>query len=160
MSRGRPGEQGMALDALAAWHWLTGEKGTDPATLIIFGRSLGGAVAAGLACELSSAGLILESCFTSYADIGRDYYPWLPIGLIAKYRYATIEKVSRLSMPVLIVHSSEDELVPFRHGRALYAACGGQKYFLEISGGHNDGFLLSGDTYIRGLDRFISAVVP
>jgi len=160
MSRGRPNEQGMELDALAAWQWLTGEKGADPATLIIFGRSLGGAIAAGLACTRAAAGLILESSFTSYVDIGRVHYPWLPVGLIAKYRYATIEKVPRLSMPVLIVHSSEDELIPFRHGRALYAGCAGRKYFLEISGGHNDGFLLSGDTYISGIDRFISAVVP
>ena len=121
MSRGRPGEQGIELDALAAWHWLAREKGVDPAKLIIFGRSLGGAVAAGLACTRAAAGLILESSFTSYVDIGREYYPWLPVGLIARYRYATIEKVSRLSMPVLIVHSSEDELVPFRHGWALYA---------------------------------------
>ena len=159
-SRGRPCEQGIELDALAAWNWLVREKGVDPAKLILFGRSLGGAVAAGLACTRAAAGLILESSFTSYVDIGREYYPWLPIGLIAKYRYATIEKVSRLSMPVLIVHSPDDELVAFRHGRALYSACGGQKYFLEISGGHNDGFLLSGDSYIRGIDRFISAVVP
>jgi len=160
MSRGRPGEQGIELDALAAWHWLVREKGVDPAKLIIFGRSIGGAVAAGLACTRAAAGLILESSFTSYVDIGREYYPWLPVGLIARYRYATIEKVSRLSMPVLIVHSPDDELVAFRHGRALYSACSGQKYFLEISGGHNDGFLLSGDTYIRGIDRFISSVVP
>ena len=63
-------------------------------------------------------------------------------------------------MPVLVVHSPEDELVPFRHGRALYEACSGRKFFLEISGGHNDGFLLSGETYVQGLDRFITAVVP
>ena len=94
LSRGRPSEQGMELDALAAWQWLIGEKQADPATLIIFGRSLGGAVAAGLACTRAAAGLILESSFTSYVDIGRDHYPWLPVRLIAKYRYATIEKVS------------------------------------------------------------------
>jgi fermentation-respiration switch protein FrsA (DUF1100 family) len=160
LSSGRPGEQGMELDAQAAWHWLIREKQADPATVIIFGRSLGGAVAAGLACDRAAAGLILESSFTSYTDIGRYHYPWLPVRFIAKYRYAAIEKVRLLDMPLLVVHSPADELVPFRHGRALYDACSGRKFFLEISGGHNDGFLVSGETYIQGLDAFITAVVP
>ena len=158
-SRGRPGEQGTERDALAAWHWLTEEKQTDPLKLIIFGRSLGGSVAAGLACARRPAGLILESSFTSYSDIGRTHYPFLPVRLLAKYRYATIEKVARLKIPVLIVHSPQDELVPFSHGRALFDACAGAKDFLEISGSHNDGFLLSGEIYVQGLDRFISGVV-
>jgi hypothetical protein len=160
MSRGRPSEQGTEQDALAAWHWLAKEKQVNPEKLIIFGRSLGGAVAAGLANTRGAAGLVLESSFTSYCDIGREHYPWLPVRLLARYRYATIEEMNGLSMPVLIVHSINDELVPFGHGRALYAACAGQKYFLEISGGHNDGFLLSGDTYVQGLDRFVTIVVP
>jgi len=160
LSSGRPSEQGTEQDALAAWHWLAKEKQANPEKLIIFGRSLGGAVAAGLACVRGAAGLVLESSFTSYCDIGREHYPWLPVRLIARYRYATLEKVSCLDMPVLVVHSPDDDLVPFGHGRALYDACAGQKYFLEISGGHNDGFLLSGDTYVHGFDRFITAVVP
>jgi fermentation-respiration switch protein FrsA (DUF1100 family) len=160
MSQGRPSEQGTELDALAAMQWLIGEKQVDPEKLIIFGRSLGGAVAAGLACTQGAAGLVLESSFTSYGDIGREHYPWLPVRLIARYRYATLEKVADISMPVLVVHSTDDELVPFRHGRKVFEACTGQKYFLQISGGHNDGFLLSGDSYVRGLDRFITAVVP
>ncbi len=160
LSSGRPSEQGTEQDALAAWHWLTGEKQVKSEKLLIFGRSLGGAIAAGLACGRAAAGLVLESSFTSYCDIGRHHYPWLPVRLIARYRYATIEKMSGLGMPVLVVHSPDDDLVPFRHGRALYDACIGQKYFLEISGGHNDGFLLSGDTYVQGLDRFVTLVVP
>lgn len=159
-SGGRPGEQGIALDALAARQWLAEVKHTDPSRLIVFGRSLGAAVAAELACSRTPAAVILESAFTSYPDIGAELYPWLPVRLIAKYRYATIEKVPSLSVPVLIVHSPEDELVPFRHGRALFDACAQPKYFLEISGGHNEGFLLSGDQYVRGLERFISSVVP
>jgi fermentation-respiration switch protein FrsA (DUF1100 family) len=160
MSQGRPSEQGTELDALAAWQWLVGKKQANPSKVIIFGRSLGGAVAAGLASACGAAGLILESSFTSYCDIGREHYPWLPVRLLAKYRYATIEMVSNISMPVLVVHSTDDELVPFRHGRKVFEACTGQKYFLQISGGHNDGFLLSGDIYVQGLDRFITAVVP
>ena len=160
MSQGRPSERGTELDALAAWQWLVDKKQANPSKVIIFGRSLGGAVAAGLASACGAAGLIIESSFTSYCDIGREHYPWLPVRLLAKYRYATIEMVTKISMPVLIVHSSDDELVPFRYGRKLFEACTGQKYFLQISGGHNDGFLLSGDIYVQGLDRFIRAVVP
>jgi uncharacterized protein len=159
-SSGRPGEQGTTLDALAAWHWLAEVKGADPVRLIIFGRSLGAAVAAGLACTRRAAAVILESAFTSCPDIGAELYPWLPVRLIAKYRYATIEKVASLTVPVLIVHSPDDEIVPFRHGCALFDACVQPKYFMEISGGHNDGFLLSGNRYVRGLDSFIGSAVP
>ncbi len=153
-SSGRPDEQGTTLDAEAAWQWLEQEKRLDPAQLIIFGRSLGGAIAAELARTQPAGALILESSFTSYAAIGRAHYPWLPVGRIAKYRYATIEKVRSLAMPVLIVHSPEDEIVPFSHGRELFAACPEPKYFLEIGGGHNDGFLLSEHRYVEGLERF------
>ena len=159
-SSGRPGEKGIALDALAARQWLAEVKHTDPSRLIVFGRSLGAAVAAELACASRPAAVILESAFTSYPDIGAEIYPWLPVRVIAKYRYATIEKVPSLGVPVLIVHSPADELVPFRHGRALFDACAQPKYFLEISGGHNEGFLLSGDQYVLGLERFISSAVP
>jgi len=159
-SSGRPGEKGIALDAGAAWQWLTQVKRADPARLIIFGRSLGAAVAAELACSRAAAAVILESAFTSYPDFGAELYPWLPVRLIAEYRYATIEHVTALRIPILVVHSPDDELVPFRHGRAIFEACAQPKYFLEISGGHNEGFLLSGDQYVRGLDSFISSALP
>jgi fermentation-respiration switch protein FrsA (DUF1100 family) len=160
MSRGRPSEKGTEMDARAAWCWLTEEQHIDPSRLIIFGRSLGAAVAAGLAAERRCAGLIVESGFTSYADIGAEHYPWLPVRLLAKYRYATAEKLARVRVPVLVVHSAEDELVPLEHGRALFEACAGPKQFLEIRGGHNDGFLISGEMYLQGLARFIDGVVP
>jgi len=156
-SSGRPDEMGIALDAEAAWQWLAQDKGLDSAQLIIFGRSLGGAIAAELARTRPAAALILESSFTSYVAIGRAHYPWLPVRAIAQYRYATVEKVSSLRMPILIVHSAEDEIVPFSHSRELFAACTEPKYFLEISGGHNDGFLVSEKEYVQGLERFIRA---
>jgi fermentation-respiration switch protein FrsA (DUF1100 family) len=157
-SRGRPSEQGTERDALGAWRWLTEDKQTDPVTLLIFGRSLGGAIAAELANQRPSAGLILESSFTSFIDIGRAHYPFLPVRLLARYRYETIKKVAGINIPVLVVHSRQDELVPFSYGQKLFEACSEPKEFLEISGGHNDGFLLSGDVYVRGLDGFISGV--
>lgn len=160
MSGGKPSERGTEMDARAAWQWLRSVRGCDPERLIVFGRSLGGAVAAGLACERPCAAVILESAFISYADMGRVHYPWLPVGLIARYRYATREKARRLSVPVLIVHSPDDEIVPFGHGRAIYDACPEPRSFLEIGGGHNEGFLLSGQAYLQGLERFISSVAP
>jgi len=159
LSGGRPGEKGIELDAHAAWRWLVEGRHSDPSRLIVFGRSLGGAVAAGLAGTRRCGAVILESVFTSYPDMGRVHYPWLPVRLIARYRYAAIEKVSRFTVPALIVHSPEDEIVPFGHGRALFGACPEPKYFLEIRGGHNDGFLLSGAVYVQGIDRFIKSVL-
>ncbi len=159
-SSGRPSEPGTALDALAAWKWLAEAGRADSSRLVIFGRSLGAAVAANLARSRAAAAVILESSFTSFPDIGAELYPWLPVRLIAKYRYAAIEHAAALTVPVLIVHSPEDERVPFRHGRAIFEACAQPKYFLEIHGGHNEGFLLSGDWYVRGLDSFISSAVP
>lgn len=158
-SGGRPSEEGTYRDAEAAWDYLTQRRGVPPEKIILFGRSLGGAVAAELALRKNPAALIVESSFASVVDMGRALYPWLPIRLMAKYRYATIEKVGGISCPKLIVHSPDDEIVPYEQGRALYEKAAPPKELLVISGGHNDGFLRSGDAYTEGLRAFIDAAV-
>jgi hypothetical protein len=158
-SSGRPGEQGTYRDAQAAWQYLVSSRGIPAGSVIIFGRSLGAAVAAELAAKTSPAGLILESAFTSLPDLAQRLYPWLPVKPFLKYRYATIEKIREVTCPVLIVHSSEDELVPFRHARRLYEKAPAGSRFFEIRGGHNEGFLVSGSAYIRGIGRYVSEVL-
>jgi fermentation-respiration switch protein FrsA (DUF1100 family) len=157
-SEGKPGEMATYLDAAAAWDYLVEERRIDPGRIIIFGRSLGGAVAAWLAKERSPRGLILESSFTSIPDMGAETYPFFPVRLLSRFEYNTREYVGEARCPVLIVHSRNDELVPIHHGREIYEAANDPKEFLEIEGSHNDGFLISGERYREGLGRFISSL--
>jgi len=155
-SQGKPSEQGTYQDAEAAWQYLTQERGVLPPKIILFGRSLGAAVAAHLAAIHTPGALILESSFTSVPDIAADLYPFLPVGLLSRVDYNVKEKLENVACPVLIVHGPNDEIIPYKHGRALYAAAKEPKRFLELRGGHNEGFLITGKTYRDGLDGFLS----
>ncbi|MBC8466839.1 MAG: alpha/beta hydrolase, partial [Deltaproteobacteria bacterium] len=134
-SQGKPSEQGTYLDAEAAWQHLTQERGVPSQQIILFGRSLGAAVATHLAAIHTPGALILESCFTSVPDIAADLYPFLPAKLLSRLNYNTKEKLQDVTCPVLIVHSRNDEIIPYKHGRALYAAAKEPKRFLELRGG-------------------------
>ncbi|MEE8354067.1 MAG: alpha/beta hydrolase [Dehalococcoidales bacterium] len=155
-SQGTPDEIGTYWDAEAAWRYLIDTRGVDPGRVIVFGRSLGGAVAAWLAERHNPAMLILESSFVSLADIGSRVYPYLPVGLILRYRYDTAAYLTGVNSPVLVVHSRDDETMPFDQGLRLYRAALEPKRLLEISGSHNQGFVTSGAVYRNGLDGFIS----
>jgi pimeloyl-ACP methyl ester carboxylesterase len=158
-SQGEPDEQGTYADADAAWRHLVEDRRIDPRSILIFGRSLGSAVAAETALRHPDAGgLILESGFTSIADMGKEIIPYLPVDLLVRYRYATKEKVSRIPMPKLIIHSPDDEVIPFHHGKELFQKAAPPKTFLQIQGSHNGGFLESGSVYTDGLQRFLSSV--
>lgn len=154
-SEGRISEQGTYLDAEAAWRYLTETKGIEPNEIVIFGRSLGGAVAANLAVRTSPAGLILESVFSSVPDMAAQLYPVFPVRLLARYQYDVKKAVQNITCPVLVIHSPDDEIIPFANGVKVYEAAAQPKTFLKIGGGHNDGFLVSGDIYRQGLERSI-----
>lgn len=155
-SDGRPSERGTALDARAAWRHVTGTRSVDPQRVVLFGRSLGAAVAARLAVDERPAALILESAFTSVPDLAAELYWWLPVRWLARFEYATGQYVGRAGCPVLVVHSPDDEIIPYRHGEAIFAAAPEPKALLRLRGGHNDGFLASGADYRRGLDAFLA----
>ncbi len=156
-SQGAPDEQGTYADADAAWDYLVTVRKIAPQAILIFGRSLGSAVAAETAVRHPDAGgLILESGFTSIAEMGKKILPYLPIDLLVRYKYATSDKVGTIQMPKLIIHSPDDEVVPFQQGLELYQKAAISKTFLQIQGSHNSGFLSSGKIYTEGLDRFIS----
>ena len=157
-STGKPSEQGTYRDAQAAWDYLTRTSGESPQRIVLFGRSLGGAVAAWLAARVQPAALVLESSFTSVPDLGAQIYPWLPVRLISRLRYDTRARLPQVRVPLLIIHSRDDEIVPFRHGRELFAAANQPKTFLELRGGHNDGFVTSGERYLGGLRRFLAPI--
>jgi fermentation-respiration switch protein FrsA (DUF1100 family) len=155
-SSGRPGEKRTYEDAMAAWKYLTEERAIQPGGIVIFGRSLGGAVAAWLAAEVTPAAAILESAFTSIVDVGKHYYPFLPVRLLTRIRYPVVEYVARIQCPLLVAHSPEDEVIPYEMGRRLFEAAGEPKEFLQMRGGHNDGFITTGAAYRDRLDEFLS----
>lgn len=158
-SSGRPTEKGTYLDAEAAWNYLVGERGISANRIVIFGRSLGGAIGAWLGTQHTPAAVIIESSFTSGVDIGRRLYPFLPLRLITRIRYPVEEYASHLACPVLVVHSRDDEIIPFDMGRSIYAAVNQRKSFLELRGDHNNGFFISRHDYVPGLDGFIGSVL-
>ena len=154
-SEGEPTEKGMYLDAEAAYDFLVNVQGAAPSRIIVFGRSLGSAVAAELAMRRTAGALIIESGFTSVPDLGRKFFPHMPVKLISRFHYATIDKVGRLHLPKLFIHSPDDEIVPYAQGKSLFAAAAEPKEFLTIRGDHNGGFLLSGYSYLDGIGRFL-----
>lgn len=154
-SDGSPSEQATYRDAMAAWQYLVNERSIPGNEIVLFGRSLGGAVAVWLAAQKQVGALILESTFTSIMDMGRHYYPYLPVNLLTRYRYPSAQRISEIDCPLLVIHSPEDEIIPYYLGKKLFELADEPKIFLDIRGGHNDGFLTSGTEYTRELDRFL-----
>ncbi len=146
-SQGKPTEKGTYLDAQAAYTWLTDVKKIPPDNIIIFGRSIGGCIAAQLATKVNAKALAVESCFTSFVDVGKKFYPYMPIRLFARFNYNTIDHIKKVTCPTMIIHSRDDEMIPFEFGTMLFEASNEPKKFVEISGGHNDAFLISGKIY-------------
>ncbi|WP_376694840.1 alpha/beta hydrolase [Wenzhouxiangella sp. EGI_FJ10305] len=157
-SSGKPSEAGLYRDAEAAWNWLTQSESLKSEQIILFGRSMGGAVASELVSRVDAAGLIVESVFTSVPDIAAELYWWLPVRLLSRLEFNTADYIRRTDLPVLVVHSVDDEIIPVHHGRRLREFAGDRGMMLEIRGGHNTGFLESRDRYREGLDSFISEV--
>ena len=159
-STGKTSEEGTYLDAQAAWDYLVKSRRVPADQIIIFGRSLGGAIGAWLAARQTPATVIIESSFSSGVDMAQRLYPFLPVRLITRLKYPVVEYVSQLNCPVLVVHSRHDEIIPFQMGQAIYAAVKLDKKFVELRGDHNNGFLLSQEVYIAGLEDFIRVIRP
>jgi len=155
-SEGRPTERGTYADAEAAWRYLVEERRINPNEIIVFGRSLGGAVASRLAQSHAPGALIVESAFTSLPNIAATIYPYLPVRLLLRFKYNTVEYITKVDCPILVVHSRDDEIMPFNHGQRLFEVAREPKRFLEITGTHNQGFIMSGERYEEGLNMFIS----
>ncbi len=158
-SSGRPSEQGTYRDAAAAWRYLTVTRNIEPRRIALLGESLGGAVAAWLASRQQPGALVLASVFTSVPDMGAEVYPFLPVRLLSRYDYNTRAYLKHVEAPVLIAHSREDDIVPYRHGRALFEAAREPKTFLEMRGGHNDSFLFSQEAWASELGAFLDRYV-
>jgi alpha-beta hydrolase superfamily lysophospholipase len=150
-----PSEQTVYEDARAAWDWLAARQ-PDPAKRFIYGHSLGGAVAVDLAAALSAdaaGGLIVESTFTTLVDIAKEWsFPWLPLGALMTQKFDSVGKMSKVAMPVLVVHGAVDREVPSRFAQALYAAATGPKRLLLVEGGgHSDSMDTGAEQYRQAL---------
>lgn len=136
-SKGLPTEDGTYQDGQAAYQWLRG-KGFAPEKIVLFGESLGGAIATEVAVREKASGLILQSTFTNVPDIGVMRFPWLPVRTLGRIRYNTLDKLPRITMPVLVMHSRKDEVVPFRQAENNYTAANEPKFFRELPCKHYD----------------------
>jgi uncharacterized protein len=154
-SDGRPTEKGLHKDIEGAWNYLIDELGYSQGQIVLFARSLGGPFSAKLASNKNPGGLILESTFTSAKDVASDIYPFIPSSIV-RFRLDTESYLKNVSVPVLIMHSRDDEIIPFHHSRSLYEAAREPKYFSELRGGHNDNFIASGEFYFDEIKSFLS----
>jgi fermentation-respiration switch protein FrsA (DUF1100 family) len=155
---GRPSEDGLALDARAAADYLLTRRDVDPARIVYFGESLGGAVAARLAVDRPPHALILRSPFASLADVARHHYPFLPVRWLLKEKHDTAAFVARVTSPTLVISGDDDRIVPVEHTRAVFDAARGRKQLLIIKGDHNDFDLLAGDEMLDGVVKFLKTL--
>ena len=159
-STGAPSEAGTYRDAEAAWRWLREARGIPADDIVIFGESLGAAVASWLAARHAPRALIIASTFTSVPDLGAQVYPFLPVRLIGRIAYDNRANLGTIRAPVLIAHSRDDDIIPYAHGRALFEAANEPKQFLDLAGGHNDGFIFMRDAWVQAVAGFLARYEP
>ena len=157
-SDGRTTEKGIYRDADAAWGYLTEVRGIPASDIVVFGRSLGASAAAQLAARQQPLALIVESSFTSVPDVAQELYPWLPARWLSRLEHATRDFVREVNSPVLVVHSRDDEIIPFHHGEAIFAAANEPRTLLALRGTHNDAFIRDQLNYMQGLGSFLDGL--
>jgi hypothetical protein len=159
-SEGKPDEQGTYLDARAAYDYLVTQRKVAPRSIVVYGESLGSAIAADLATKVDIGSLILEEAFTSIGDVGQKMFPFLPVRWLVKNKYDTLAKMSRIKVPLLIFHSRDDEIFSIRHAQRLFAAANDPKQLVELRGSHNDAFLVSAPIYHDAMQKFFASLKP
>ncbi len=155
-SAGAPSEEGTYLDADAAWEHLVKKRGFSPDRILVFGRSLGSAVVSHLAARERPGAVVLMSAFTSIPQEGQEVYPWLPVKLLSRFSYPTLDNVKKISSPIMVIHGRNDEIISFAHGEKIFAAANEPRRFLEIGGGHNDALHHSGNDIEKALREFVN----
>jgi uncharacterized protein len=155
-SEGDPSEDGLYRDADAAYRYLRDTLGVPPERIVVFGHSLGSAVAIELVSRVPAAGLILDGALTSVVDRAQELFPYAPVRWIAASRYASLERVGELALPKLFLHARGDEVIPIAHGRRLFEAAAQPKRFVELRGSHGDTFDVDSAAYFGAIGRFVT----
>ncbi len=157
-STGSPTEAGLAEDARAVRRFVASRADVDVSRIVYFGESLGAGVAVGLAVESPPAALVLRSPFTSLVDAGKLHYPVLPVGLLLRDRYPSLDRITHVTCPMAIIAGDRDAIIPISQSRALFDAGREPKTFTVIEGAdHNDAALVHGP---RVLDAVVAAISP
>jgi uncharacterized protein len=157
-SEGMPSEEGLYRDADAAYRYLRDTMAVPPSRIVVFGHSLGSAVAVELVSRVPAAGLVLDGALTSVIERAQELFPYAPVRWVARSRYPSIERVGRLTLPKLFLHAQGDEVIPLAHGRRLFEAAAEPKEFVALRGGHGDAFEVDSAAYFGAIGRFISAL--
>jgi fermentation-respiration switch protein FrsA (DUF1100 family) len=154
-SSGRPSEKGLYQDGLAAYNHLIEERHLRPGQIVIFGRSLGAAVAIEVGLQKEVRSVIIESAFTSTKDMARTIWLFSLFSYLMPANFDNQKKIAGLDVPKLFIHSEGDEIVPFSMGQKLFETAMAPKYFLPLRGaGHNDTYVVGGDKYFRTIATF------
>ena len=156
-SEGIPSENGLYEDGRAAYKYVTETLDIPEEKIILYGESIGGAVVIDIAVEKNPAAIITEDALSSVKDVAKIAYPVIPAFVYAT-RFDSISKIGDVDCDKLIIHSVDDEIIPFRLGKKLYEAAKPPKEFLELRGGHNTAFIDSSEAYISGIKRFIQGL--
>ncbi len=154
-SQGSASEEGLYQDARAAFKYLASRHDVEEEKIVVYGESIGAAVAIELLRNVRARALITEGAFTSTSDMTREIYPFLPVRFLLKTRYDSISKINELRVPKLFIHSRDDEIVPFSHARRLFEAAQEPKEFLEMRGGHNYAIFLEPDKFSNAVKLFL-----
>ncbi|MBM3244322.1 MAG: alpha/beta hydrolase [Candidatus Omnitrophica bacterium] len=157
-SSGSPSEKGLYKDAQGAYDYMASRGDVDKNRIVVYGKSLGGPVAADLCLHRKAAALILEGSFASVALRAQQLYPFLPMKLLITQKYDAMVKVKDIHIPKLIAHARQDEVISFRHGEILFKNAVEPKQFLPFDGGHNDDIFVTSDIYEGELKKFMSKI--
>jgi uncharacterized protein len=158
-SEGKPDEAGINRDVEAFYRFAVDSMRIPSSKIVVYGFSLGTGPAAELAAREPVGGLVLEAPYRSLPDLGQGMYPFLPVKLVMKTRFATIDKIATITCPKLIIHSPGDRMIPYAHGRDLYEKAAPPKMFLEVRGDHNDAYRVDGHIFFGGLKTFLAQVM-
>jgi fermentation-respiration switch protein FrsA (DUF1100 family) len=153
-SRGRPSEEGIYLDAIAAYNYLVKERGSNENSILLYGESLGGVVSVDLASKVKTRALVLEGIFSSAKDMASEIYPFLPT-IFLKSKFDSMAKIKKITMPKLFIHSLDDEIVPVDLSKKLFNVAPEPKLFVTLKGGHNTCFADSQDDFLNSITSFI-----
>ena len=157
-SGGSPDEPGLYRDALAGWAWLGAAKAVPADRLVLYGESLGGAPAIELATRVPAAGLIVDSSFTSAADMARLILPRFPVRLLS-VSLDNLSRLPRVTVPTLFLHSPQDDIIPYAMALRNLGACGAaKKRLVDLKGSHNEGFLDTGPAYPQAIRDFLGSL--
>jgi len=155
-NKGKPTERGLYEDALSALKWLKTNYSIKDKDIIIYGESLGTSISIEVSQNKKYSGIILESPFTSMTDAAKHYYPYLPVSLLLKDKYDSIEKIKNINIPILVMHGKKDKIIPFEMGKKIFESANQPKFFYSPD---NDDHMMNYDeNLLKAIKSFLKKI--